>query len=722
MKRLLPLVVLCALAATLVPVAPVSAQAIRVIVDGQLVRFDQPPVTIGGRVLVPLRGVFEQLGAFVEWDPRTNTVTAVRSGSQIQLQIGSRQAYVNGNLTLLDIPPMVVRGRTLVPLRFISEALGAQVDWDPAARTVYVSSGQAAQPPLPRPPAPQPPITQPPVPPPSAAVVEGVVVRVDTQTSPQRIFVQKDNQIHTFIVTSDTAITRVDVVTGAGGAASLDQVRPGDFVRVSADTQGRAILVRVQFREVAGRLDVLAGRAIVLADGRTFTLAENVRFSLDGRLVGRELFRSGMDVTLRLNPQTNEVVEVAARGIAQPPPPAPPGPVQVTSFSHNAGRPLRAGETLTVTLRGSPGGTATFDIFGVRSGIQMREISPGVYQGTYTVRPGDSVANAAIFAHLRLGTTEAPLVQAGTPVTIDSLPPVIRQRIPEPNSTINNARPNIVVTFEDQGGAGIDLAATRLVVNGQNVTARATITDTVVAYNPPEPLNGRVAVQVLLRDRASNQADSAWTFTIGAVQGALIRSVTVNPTTPLQAGQVLTVSMVGEPGGQASFAIEGVADSIQMAEATNQPGVYFGTYTVRPQDNVQNSRIFVTLTRGGVSSRIEASARLTMLGQSAVTAARITAPSDGTSVGAPIVVRGVAAPGSRVVVRVDYRSEVEAVAIVTLQGTYGEVSTTADASGNWQVTINPAVRIPGAQLTITAVAIDPAGRRSVPATVRVTQS
>jgi hypothetical protein len=722
MKRLLPLVVLCALAATLVPVAPVSAQTIRVIVDGQPVRFDQPPITIGGRVLVPLRGVFERLGAFVEWDPRTNTVTAVRSGSQIQLQIGSRQGYVNGNLTLLDIPPMVVRGRTLVPLRFISEALGAQVDWDPAARTVYVSSGQAAQPPLPRPPAPQPPVTQPPVPPPSAAVVEGVVVRVDTQTSPQRIFVQRDNQIHTFIITSDTAITRVDVVTGAGGAASLDQVRPGDFVRVTADTQGRAIVVRVQFREVAGRLDVLAGRAIVLADGRTFTLAENVRFSLDGRLVGRELFRSGMDVTLRLNPQTNEVVEVAARGVAQPPPPAPPGPVQVTSFSHNAGRPLRAGETLTVTLRGSPGGTATFDIFGVRSGIQMREISPGVYQGTYTVRPGDNVANAAIFAHLRLGTTEAPLVQAGTPVTIDSLPPVIRQRIPEPNSTINNARPNIVVTFEDQGGSGIDTAGTRLVVNGQNVTARATITDTVVAYNPPEPLNGRVAVQVLLRDRAGNQTDSAWTFTVGAMEGAVIRSVTVNPTTPLQAGQVLTVTMTGQPGGQASFAIEGVADSIQMAEATNQPGVYFGTYTVRPQDNVQNSRIFVTLARGGVSSRVEASARLTMLGQSVVTAARITAPSEGTSVGAPIVVRGVAAPGSRVVVRVDYRSEIEAVAIVTLQGTYGEVSTTADASGNWQISINPAVRIPGAQLTITAVAIDPAGRRSAPATVRVTQS
>ncbi|MBI2973715.1 MAG: hypothetical protein HYY39_08025 [Armatimonadetes bacterium] len=710
MKRLLPHVLLFALVATLIPAAPVSAQAIRVIVDGQPVFFDQPPVTIGGRVLVPLRGVFEQLGAFVDWDRATNTVTAVRAGTQIQLRIGSRQALVNGAPVFLDTPPMVVRGRTLVPLRFISEALGARVDWDPGARTVFISSGQVAQPPS----TPRPPVQ--PTPTPSASVIEGIVFRVDTQTTPQRIFVQRENQIHTFIITPDTAITRVDVGTGAGGAVSIDQVRPGDFVQVTGDTQGRAILVRVQVREVAGRIEVLAGRAVVLADGRTFTLADSARFTIDGRIVAREQIRSGMDVTLRLNPQTNEVVEVAARGVAQTP--SQPGSVQITSFMHNAARPLRTGETLTVTLRGTPGGTATFDIFGVASGIPMREVSTGIYQGTYTVRQGDNVASAAIFAHLRVGNTEAPLVQAGTPVTIDTLPPVIRQRIPEPNSTISNVRPNIVVTFEDQGGAGIDPAGTRLAVNGQNVTSRATITETVVAYNPPEPLSGQVNVQVLLRDRAGNQTESSWTFSIGAIQGALIRSVTINPTTPLQAGQVLTVTMAGEPGGQASFSIEGVVENIPMVEAGNQPGVYFGSYTVRPQDNVQNSRIFVTLTRAGATSRVEASARLTIVGQAALSPT-ISTPADGSSVGAPIVVRGTAAPGNRVVVRIDYAAS---VLLFNLSGTYGEVSTTADASGSWQVSINPSVRIPGAQLTILAVAIDPAGRRSPPATVRVTQS
>lgn len=715
MRKVFVTWMLVALAVTGMPAAPVHAQGIQVIVDGQPVVFDQPPVTLGGRVLVPLRGVFERLGALVEWDPRTNTVTAVRGSTQVQLRIGSRQAFVDGRAVFLDVPPMIVRGRTLVPLRFVSEAMGARVDWDPVARTVFITSGQVGGP---LPPPSRPPQPTPPPPSLAGSVVEGVVFRVDANTTPQRIFVQKDDVIHTFIITPDTAITRVEVGSSQGGAVSLDQVRPGDQVRVTADAAGRAILIRVQVREAAGRLDVVAGRVIVLTDGRSFTLAENVRFTLDGREVSRDQLRAGMDVSLRLNPQTNQVVEVTARSTAQAPPPSGAA-AQITSFTHSASRPLRAGETLTVTLRGTPGGTATFDIFGVAASLPMREVSPGVYQGTYTVRSGDNVANAAIFGHLRVGNQQAPLVQAGTPVTVDTQRPVIRQQLPEPNSTINNVRPNIVITFEDPGGAGINTGVTRLVVNGQDVTSRATITDTVVAYNPPEPLSGRVTLRIHLEDRAGNETDDAWTFTIGQVQGALIRSVTVNPTTPLQAGQVLTITMTGEPGGQASFTIEGVAENIPMAEAGNQPGTYFGSYTVRSGDRAQNARIIVQLIRGGQTTRAETSARVTIVSGAQAATPTITSPSSGDRVGAPIVVRGTATPGSRIVVRIDYEAT---VVLISIRGTYGEVSTAADASGNWQVSINPSIRIPNAQLTITAVAIDAAGRRSPPATVRVTQT
>src|SRR5687768_11564544 len=116
---------------TLMP-SRASAQGITVEVDGAVVAFDQPPIVIGGRLLIPLRGVFERLGADVEWRPESQLVVAQRGPTTIVLQPGVTSARVNGQPVSLDVPAMIVRGRTLVPLRFVGEALGASVDWDPS--------------------------------------------------------------------------------------------------------------------------------------------------------------------------------------------------------------------------------------------------------------------------------------------------------------------------------------------------------------------------------------------------------------------------------------------------------------------------------------------------------------------------------------------------------------------------------------------------------------
>jgi hypothetical protein len=688
--------------------APAAAQAVRVVVDGSPVAFDQPPVTIGGRVLIPLRGVFEQLGAFVQWNPATNTVLATRGGSQIQLTIGSRAASVNGRQVMLDVPPMVVGGRTLVPLRFVSEAMGATVDWEPSTRTVFITSSGAAQPPAP------PPVVQPPRPPvPSQSVIQGTVVRVDTRES--RLFVQRGDQIHTIIITADTAITRTDVGTGTGGAVSLDDLRRGDAVSVTVDTQGRAIIVRATTREVTGRIEAISGRTILLVGGQAFTLPDDAVVRLDGRTVALSELRPGMEIRVRLNPQTNVVAEVRARAAGVQPQPA--AQVRITSITHSANRPLRAGETLTVTLQGTPGGQATFDIFGVAQGIAMAEVSPGVYRGTYRIQPNDNVLSAGVFGHLRVGGQEAVLVQAGNLVSIDGRAPIIRARIPEPNAVINNTRPNILITFDDQNGSGVDPANSRLVVNGQNVTGNAAWSETAVAYTPPQPLpQGTIAVQTVLRDRAGNQTTDTFNFSIGVVQGALVRAVTVNPTTNIRSGQVITVTALGEPGGQATFSIEGVVSFVSMSEP--QPGVYVGQFTVGNQ-TAQNARVLVTLTRAGQTATAAASSRISIIGAVSSATPVITSPAAGTRVGSPITIRGTAIPGSRVVVRVDYRGT---VLLFQVSGTYGEVATTADASGNWQVSVRPSTRIPDARLTITVRATDPSGRESVAATVQVVQN
>ena len=165
------------LAVAALPAVPVLAQTARVVVDGQPMGFDQPPVVAGGRVLVPLRGVFEHLGATVLWNPATNVVTAQRADTQMQLAIGSRQAIVNGRVVTLDVPATIVGGRTLVPLRFVSEAMGAQVDWDNATRVVTITSGTTALPVQPPARVPQPPVPAPQPAPAVPSVVEGRVLR-----------------------------------------------------------------------------------------------------------------------------------------------------------------------------------------------------------------------------------------------------------------------------------------------------------------------------------------------------------------------------------------------------------------------------------------------------------------------------------------------------------------------------------------------------------------
>jgi len=128
-------------ALTFAAVAVTSAQQIQVQVDGNPVYFaDTQPQYINGRVLVPLRGVFEQMGANVNWDQQTRMVTANKGATDVQLRIGDRIATVNGTTMNLDVPAMILRGSTMVPIRFVSEALGAQVGWMEAQHLVSINT------------------------------------------------------------------------------------------------------------------------------------------------------------------------------------------------------------------------------------------------------------------------------------------------------------------------------------------------------------------------------------------------------------------------------------------------------------------------------------------------------------------------------------------------------------------------------------------------------
>ena len=100
--------------------------------------FDVDPVLMNDRTMVPFRAIFEALGCTVSWDDENQTAMGVRNGLKIELPIGSTTAKVGGKGKTLDQPAVLKDGRTLVPLRFVSEALGAQVKWDDATQTVSI--------------------------------------------------------------------------------------------------------------------------------------------------------------------------------------------------------------------------------------------------------------------------------------------------------------------------------------------------------------------------------------------------------------------------------------------------------------------------------------------------------------------------------------------------------------------------------------------------------
>src|SRR5436190_11678172 len=121
--------------------AAAFARPIDVRVNGNLVNFGAVgPREMNGRVMVPLRGVLEQMGAYVSWDAATQTVFAERGDMSMSLPIGSTTARVNGRTVNLDVPAQTFAGTTMVPLRFVSEALGADVRWDSPTQTVFIDT------------------------------------------------------------------------------------------------------------------------------------------------------------------------------------------------------------------------------------------------------------------------------------------------------------------------------------------------------------------------------------------------------------------------------------------------------------------------------------------------------------------------------------------------------------------------------------------------------
>lgn len=174
-RLLLPLLVFLLLLACALPAAADSE--VRVYVNDYQISFDTPPIIIEGTTLVPMRAIFEAIGAEVYWDNENRVASGYKDGNLVEVPIGSWYGYRNGTPIRLLQPARIMNSRTLVPLRFISESLDCLVIWDGYYRTIDIYTADYDEPI----PEPTPTPTPTPAPSPSSSFVTEVVRLVNVE-------------------------------------------------------------------------------------------------------------------------------------------------------------------------------------------------------------------------------------------------------------------------------------------------------------------------------------------------------------------------------------------------------------------------------------------------------------------------------------------------------------------------------------------------------------
>lgn len=109
-----------------------------VVYDNTILGFEQAPVIDEGRTLIPIRFLFEKMGATVDWDGETQTATISQNNTAVAFSINDTEADVNGQTVSMDVPARLINDKTMVPVRFLSENLGYTVDWDGEKRIITI--------------------------------------------------------------------------------------------------------------------------------------------------------------------------------------------------------------------------------------------------------------------------------------------------------------------------------------------------------------------------------------------------------------------------------------------------------------------------------------------------------------------------------------------------------------------------------------------------------
>ena len=219
-------------------------------------------------------------------------------------------------------------------------------------------------------------------------------------------------------------------------------------------------------------------------------------------------------VVLRAAPAVAAAPPPAAAAPAAPAAPAA-GAAKIDRFTAAPVDKIEPGVDLKFTMLGTPGGRAVLAIEGVARDIPMKEVKPGQYEASYTVRRLDHFPPSGnIYARLEAGgkPDRARLNQS---LLVAAKPPVLKNLLPRENETVAPGQITVSATFDDSGGVAIDPKSVRILFDGRDVTQNAAITPQFFTYRVSPP-PGSHQVQVTSRDTTGNAIRHAWNFTVGA--------------------------------------------------------------------------------------------------------------------------------------------------------------------------------------------------------------
>ncbi len=545
------------LALLLIVMAQTAASAITVIVNGMPLPSYPPAVQVSGRVLLPMRMVFEALGAEVGWESATQTAIGIRGDITVRMSINSPTAYINDRPVVLDVPPQLIGGSTYMPVRFPAEAFGAEVGWHGPSQTVSIALAPLSE--IQQPP--EPPST-PEEPPPSelGIVVQpsqpqpGAVIGVVAAVQPTHLGLLVDSELQTYTVTDTTIILRQNQQVDATA------LRPGDQAGVAYDEEGNAILIRASYERLEGIVQAKVPNQILIDTRPDEILRVQPQVEVttaDGQPARYADINNGDSVVLRLTPGTSNVYAIV---IQQPP--AAPGEPPITPPPAETAEPVeeepefQAAASFVVLVTG-----VVSAVQSTRLGLVVdSELQIYTIADTTTIlrqnqevhatalRPGD------LAKLLHDGQGNATLILA----SYESLEGIVQAKVPnqmlvDTRQEILQVQPEVEVTTADgQPARYADIK------NGDSVVLRLTpgtsnVYGIVIQQPPTEPEEPTQPEEVTppVIDQFYHDAEG-----------------------PLKAGDILHVIMEGTPGGTAAFDIGEVQQEIRMSTHPRIVGRY----------------------------------------------------------------------------------------------------------------------------------------------------